>query len=57
MLIGYTILRLILFIPDPDIKRFIAMSVDSCQGAIDGVEGLAPIDGLLNLPAGFFVIK
>ena len=42
--------------PVPDIKRFIAMSVDSSCCLIEWV-GLVPIDGLLNLPASFFIIK
>lgn len=49
-------MRPILFILDPDINLFSITSVDSCCGLIDGV-GLVPIDGLLNLPASFFLIK
>ena len=38
-------------------KRFIVMSIDSSGGLIDGVDGLDRVDGLLNLPASFFIIK
>ena len=51
------LLRL-LFIPEPDIKRFSIMSVDSSCGLTDvGVDGMDGVDGLLNLSASFFIIK
>lgn len=47
----------LLFIPDPDIKGFIVMSIVFSRGLIDGVDGLDSVDGLLNLSASFFIIK
>ena len=42
----------LLFIPDPDI-----MSVDSSLGLTDVGVHVDGVDGLLNLPASFFIIK
>ena len=38
-------------------QTVIVMSIVSSRGLIDGVDGLDSVDGLLNLPASFFIIK